>query len=183
VWCLKADSIAELKGLPGAKMQAGPKVTTFNGQSVDLWLVDDEQRLDDLLTGLAIQPLVTADFRSLRLQVFGDTTLLAKAAEGAADKRRTSLDLAIAKETLPRKLPHESRELVLGQVLVVDESQYAWQEHEQGVPVLDKVPGTARLFKNALPQKPDVRHFYLITPSVLVASEEEDGRILAPRKE
>jgi beta-lactamase regulating signal transducer with metallopeptidase domain/type II secretory pathway component GspD/PulD (secretin) len=183
VWCLKADSIATLKGLPGAKLHTGPKVTTFNGQSVDLRLVDEEQRRRDLLTGLACQPLVTADFRSLRLQVFGDTTLPANAADGAADKVRTSLDLAIAPDTSPRQLPHESRELVLGQVLVVDESLYAWQEHEQGVPVLDKVPGTARLFKNTSAKKSDLRHFYLITPSVLVASEEEDGRILAPRKE
>jgi beta-lactamase regulating signal transducer with metallopeptidase domain len=181
VWCLKADSIATLKGLPGAKLQSGPKLTTFNGQSVDLWLTDGKQQRDDLLQGLAIQPLVTADFRSLRLNVFGDTMPPAKAADGAAENLRASLERATANDASPRKLSMEPRELVLGQVLVVDESQYAWQEHEQGVPILDKVPDTARLFRKVSAKRPDTRHFYLITPSVLVTSEEEATPVLSPR--
>ena len=182
-WCLKPDSIATLKRLPGAKLQSGPKITTFNGQSVDLWLTDGEQQRDDLLTGLSLAPIVTSDFRSLRLQVFGDTTPPAEAADGAADKARTSLDLATGSAPQPRQLPMELRELVLGQVLVVDESQYAWQEREKGVPAAYKVPGKPRLFKNVSATKPDKRHFYLITPNVLVASQEEAGRVLSPRKE
>jgi beta-lactamase regulating signal transducer with metallopeptidase domain len=176
-WCLKPDIVNSLKRIRTAKVRFGPKITAFNGQTVGLPGTESGAQAGEMMSGLLIQPVVTADFRSLRMQILGDAAL--DLSQGADNKPPSPYWLAGTKAPPKIELPKEHRELVLGQVLLVDESQYAWQEREKGVPVSDKVPGTARLFKNVSAKKPDTRHFYLITPSVLVASEEE---VLAPRQ-
>ncbi|HUE73579.1 MAG TPA: M56 family metallopeptidase [Pirellulaceae bacterium] len=176
-WCLKPEFAAMLKRLPTARVQPGPKLTAFNGQTVGLPLRENGDQIADIVRGLLVQPLVTADFRSLRLQIFADA---AADPPHVADNKSTSPYWLTATSASPRRALHtEHRELVLGQVLVVDQSKYAWQEGEKGVPVDDKAPGEARLFKGVSAKKPDTRCFYLITPNVLVASEE---KVLAPRQ-
>lgn len=181
-WCLKPGAISILKKLRTAKVQTGPKITVFSGQSVDLQMAEEGQQPPALLSQLLIQPVVTADFRSLRLQIFGDAgPQTGPQPEAVEDKLGLPPSLAGDKTSATSQLPVELRELALGQVLVVDESQFAWQEREMGVPVLDKVPYTARLFKNASARQPEMRHFYLITPRMLVTDEEE-VQVLAPTK-
>ena len=122
---------------------SSPKVTAFNGQEVDLFFGSEPA---DML--VAMKPIVSADRKLLRLQY-------------ATQRRDAVLDFA--------KLPAVTFED--GQSLLIDVTDSYSTGPTAGVPILSKVPGEDRLFKNT--GKSDRRTLLLITGQVIVAEEEQ----------
>jgi len=111
---------------------------------------------------IALQPVVAADYRSIRLQVSAG-----EAGEDGPGAPQRGAELL---------------EVPQGQSVVVDLSQYAWQERDRGVPLLDKIPDTARLFRNESAEKPNQRAFFVVTPQAVFAGEEDTTPVLRAKR-
>lgn len=160
VWLVTDEDVQSLKKA-GSISQKLPRVTAFNGQGVELKLPAGGDKLA-VLPLIALQPVVAADYRSIRLQV--------TAGEAGADGQAAPLRSA------------EQIEVPQGRSVLVDLSQSAWQEGNRGVPLLDKVPHSERLFRSESAKEPAQRAFFLVTPQAVFVGEEEEVRVLTPKR-
>jgi type II secretory pathway component GspD/PulD (secretin) len=123
--------------------ESAPKVTLFNGQELEVFFGGESPTMR-----LGLKPVVSADHKGLRLHA-------------TATKPDAELDFAKL-----AAVPLES-----GHSLLLDVTEVYSVGPQAGVPILDKVPGEARLFKNT--GKSDQRTLLLITGQVVIVEEEE----------
>ncbi|MCX7418812.1 MAG: hypothetical protein NT013_04650 [Planctomycetia bacterium] len=130
-----------------SKTESAPKVTLFNGQELEVFFGDESPTMR-----LALKTIVSADRTALRLQA-------------AATKPDAELDFA----QMPTFLVQN------GHSLLLDVTELYSVGPTSGVPILSKIPGEDRLFKNT--GKSDRRTLLLITGQAIVV-EEEEQRVL-----
>lgn len=129
-----------------------PKVTILNGQVAS---VNTDSSPIDRALNLVMSGVISGDRRFVRFNLGAN-------AEGASP----------LKNLITLNVP--SGRSVLFNLSSPDQFD---ERHEVGVPILDKVPHTARLFKNVSASKklkPGESLFLLATPRVIVQDEEEE---------
>jgi len=163
---LATISPQELRSLRKAvelkRVSQEPRVTMFNGQSLDLRFESPNEELRHLISRVQLQPTVSADFRSIRMMV------------GVGEGNLNRVDPKNPTWLQPPIIPH-------GHSVLIDLDQQRWEHGEVGIPLQAKGGDGARLFQNASLKPPVVRHLCLLTPQVLVASRQPYLRVLTPK--